>query len=100
GVDYDRVVRRLWIVVTACISVATALAGPVMFLGLLVSNLAYEFFKTQRHTILLAGSSLLSLIALVGALLLVERVFAFSTTVSVIINFFGGVYFLRLVLKE
>ena len=100
GVDYDGTVRRLWVVITAFVAVATALAGPVTFLGLLVANLAYEFFKTHRHAVLLAGSSLISIVSLTGALLVVERVFTFTTTVSVIVNFVGGVYFLRLVLKE
>lgn len=100
GVDYEATVRRLWVVVTALVSVATSLAGPVTFLGLLVANLAYEYFHTHRHAILLVGSSLISAVALVGALLLVERVFSFTTSVSVIVNFVGGVYFLRLVLKE
>lgn len=100
GVDYDGTVRRLWIVITAFVAVATSLAGPVTFLGLLVANVAYEFFKTHRHKILLPGSSLISIVALLGALLIVERVFTFTTTVSVIVNLIGGVYFLRLVLKE
>lgn len=71
-----------------------------MFLGLLVVNLAREFLKTYRHTYLLMGSTLISVIALVGGLLIVERVFTFETTLSVIINFVGGTYFIYLLLKE
>ncbi|RAK18686.1 iron complex transport system permease protein [Anoxybacillus vitaminiphilus] len=100
GVNYDYVVKRLLIIVTIFISVSTALVGPITFLGLLVVNVAYEFFKTYRHQFLLVGSSLISIIALVGGQLIVERVFTFSTTLSVIINFIGGIYFIFLLLKE
>ncbi|MEK4979869.1 iron chelate uptake ABC transporter family permease subunit [Bacillus sp. FSL K6-6540] len=100
GVNYDYVVKRLLIVVAVLISVATALVGPITFLGLLVVNVAYEFMKTYRHSHLITASILISIIALVGGQLVVERVFTFSTTLSVIINFIGGVYFIYLLLKE
>ncbi|HHY22143.1 MAG TPA: iron chelate uptake ABC transporter family permease subunit [Bacilli bacterium] len=100
GVNYDYVVQRLLIVVAIMISISTALVGPITFLGLLVVNVAYEFMKTYRHTYLIVGSILISIIALVGGQLIVERVFTFSTTLSVIINFVGGVYFIYLLLKE
>lgn len=100
GVDYDYVVQRLLIVVAIMISISTSLVGPITFLGLLVVNVAYEFLKTYRHTYLIVGSILISVIALVGGQLIVERVFTFSTTLSVIINFVGGVYFIYLLLKE
>ena len=35
GVDYDRCIRRLLLAVTLCIAVATAMVGPISFLGLL-----------------------------------------------------------------
>jgi iron complex transport system permease protein len=100
GVPYDYTVKRLLVVVAVLISIATALVGPITFLGLLVVNVAYQMFKTYRHGVLIFGSILIGIIALVGGQLLVERVFAFSTTISVIINFIGGVYFLYLLLKE
>ncbi len=100
GVPYDQVVRRLLIIVVILISIATALVGPITFLGLLVANIAYQFLKTYKHSILIPGSMLISIIALAGGQLLVTRVFTFTTTISVIINFFGGVYFIYLLLKE
>ncbi|GIP28880.1 putative ABC transporter permease protein YclO [Paenibacillus sp. J23TS9] len=100
GVDYDRVVKRMLVVVAILISIATALVGPITFLGLLVANVSYQFMRTFRHHFLILGAMLLSIIALVGGQLLVERVFTFSTTLSVIINLAGGVYFIYLLLKE
>lgn len=100
GVDYNRVVRRLWMVIAALVSVSTALVGPVTFLGLLVANLAYQLFATHRHSILIPGAMCLGVAALVAATLAVERVFSFSTTVSVVLNFAGSLYFLYIVLRE
>jgi len=100
GVPYNAIVKKLLIVVAVLISISTALVGPITFLGLLVANVAYQLLKTYEHKYLIPGSILISIIALVGGQLVVERVFTFSTTISVIINFIGGVYFLYLLLKE
>ncbi|MCG7408211.1 iron chelate uptake ABC transporter family permease subunit [Paenibacillus sp. ACRRX] len=100
GVNYDHVVKRLLIIVAILISIATALVGPITFLGLLVANIAHQLFKTYRHSVLITGSVLISIVALIGGQLIVERVFTFQTTISVIINFVGGVYFIYLLLKE
>ncbi|HEY4550828.1 MAG TPA: iron chelate uptake ABC transporter family permease subunit [Bacillus sp. (in: firmicutes)] len=100
GVDYDRIVKRLLVVVAILISIATALVGPITFLGLLVVNVTYQLFKTYQHKFLIIGSILVSIISLVGGQLIVERVFTFSTTLSVIVNFIGGVYFIYLLLKQ
>lgn len=100
GVPYNYVVKRLLVIVAILISVATALVGPITFLGLLVVNVAYEFLKTFRHFYLIIGSMLIGIIALLGGQFIVEEVFTFQTTISVIINFVGGIYFIYLLLKE
>lgn len=100
GVPYDYVVKHLLVIVAMLTSIATALVGPITFLGLLVVNVAYEFLKTFRHSYLILGSVCLSIIALIGGQFIVEKIFTFQTTLSVIINFVGGVYFIYLLLKE
>ncbi|SFK31912.1 iron chelate uptake ABC transporter family permease subunit [Brevibacillus centrosporus] len=100
GVNYDFVVKRFLIIIAILVSISTALVGPITFLGLLVVNVAHQFMKTYQHKHLIVGSALISIIALVGGLLIVERVFTFSTTLSVIVNFIGGAYFIYLLLKE
>ncbi len=100
GVPHGRITKRLLIAVALLVAVSTALVGPVTFLGLLVSNVAYRLLSTFRHKVVIAGTVLISIVALVGGQLIVERVFTFSTTLSVILNFVGGIYFLYLLLKE
>jgi iron complex transport system permease protein len=100
GVPYDKIVKQMLIIVAIFISISTALVGPITFFGLIVANLSYQFFKTYKHRTLISGAVVMSVIALVGGQWVVERVFTFSTTLSVIINFIGGVYFIYLLLKE
>ncbi len=99
GVAYHKLVMITLVVVAIFTAVSTALIGPITFLGLLVANLSYEIFKTYRHSVLLVGTVLVSIIALTLGQVLVERVFSFSTTLSVIINFIGGIYFMYLLLR-
>ncbi len=100
GLDYDRLVRKMLIAVSILVSVSTALVGPITFLGILVTNLAYQLVKNYRHSIVIPTAILISLLALIGGQLLVERVFQFNTTIGVIINFIGGLYFIYILLKE
>ena len=100
GVDYDYVTRHVLIIVTILISISTALIGPITFLGLLVANVAYQFVHSYQHKVIIPAAMLISVVALVGGQFIVERIFTFSTTLSVIINFIGGVYFIYLLLKE
>nr|WP_255553427.1 iron chelate uptake ABC transporter family permease subunit [Maritimibacter sp. DP1N21-5] len=100
GVSQDREVRRLLVVVALLVSVSTALVGPVIFFGLLVSALTYRIAGTWRHGVLLPVSALVSAITLVGAQTLFERVLGLQTSVSVVIEALGGVVFLILILRR
>lgn len=100
GVPYNYVVKRLLIIVAILISIATALVGPITFLGLIAVNIAYEFLKTYRHLYIILGSVFISIIALLGGQFIVDKLFSFQTTIGVIINFVGGIYFIYLLLKE
>lgn len=100
GVDYDRCIRRLLLGVTLCIAVATAMVGPVSFLGLIIANLSRQLLKTYRHTQLVLGSALIGMTVLAGGQLLVEHVFTYTVPVSVFITVGGGIYFLYLLLTN
>lgn len=100
GIDHKKLVNTMLVIVAILISVSTALVGPITFLGILVTNLSRELLKTYRHTYLIIGAMLISATALVYGQLLVERIFVFSTPISVIINFIGGLYFIYLLLRE
>ena len=96
GVDVDKTIRRLLLGVTVLIAIATALVGPISFLGLIIANLSRQLFKTYKHTWLIFGSAVLGMIILVGGQLVVEHGFSYSIPISVLITIGGGLYFLIL----
>lgn len=100
GVNYDKVVKKMIVVVSILVSVSTALVGPITFLGLIVVNVTKQMLKTYKHLYLVTASILVSVLTLIAGQFLVEKVFNFNTTLSVIINFIGGIYFIYLLLKE
>ena len=100
GVDYDRTIRHLLLGVTLLIAIATAMVGPISFLGLIIANLSRQLFRTYRHSWLIAGSSLIGMAVLAGGQLLVEHIFVYSVPVSVFITVGGGIYFLYLLLRQ
>ena len=100
GVDYDRSIRRLLLGVTLCIAIATAMVGPISFIGLIVANLSRQLLRTYRHTQLVLGSVLCGMIVLIGGQLLVEHVFTYAIPISVFISVGGGIYFLYLLLTN
>ncbi|EAH6554452.1 iron ABC transporter permease [Campylobacter coli] len=99
GINYQKISKQLMIIIAILTSISTALVGPITFLGLLVVNITYELFKTAKHSILLLACILISILALLGGVFFVSRIFDYNTTISVIINFLGGIYFIYLVLK-
>ena len=100
GVDYDRCIRRLLLGVTLAIAVATAMVGPISFLGLIIANLARQLLRTYRHTQLILSSALFGMIVLVGGQIIVEHVFTYAVPISVFITVGGGLYFLYLLLTR
>ncbi|WP_185975390.1 iron chelate uptake ABC transporter family permease subunit [Achromobacter sp. LC458] len=100
GVDYRRSLLLTLGAIAVLVSVSTALVGPVTFFGLLVSNLAYQAMGSDKHRYTVPAATLLGVIFLVGGQTLLERVLGLNTTVSVVIEFVGGVMFLALILRK
>lgn len=99
GVDYNGLIRRFMLIISLLVSVSTALVGPITFLGILVANVTYELFDSRKHRFMLTAGSLVACLSLVLGQFFIEHVFGFSTTVSIVINFIGGVYFMFLLWK-
>lgn len=98
GVDYDRTVRRLLLGVVLCIAVATAMVGPISFLGLIIANLARQLLKTHKHNHLIVGSALMGMLAIIAGQFVSQHIFSYAVPISTFITIGGGVYFLYLLL--
>ena len=100
GVDYDKIMKKSFVIIAILIAISTSLVGPLTFLGILVANITREMMKTYKHSYLVTVSILVSIFTLVFGQVLMERILHLSTPVSVVINMIGGIYFMYLLYKE
>lgn len=100
GVDHRKLTMRVLVLVAVLVSVATALVGPTTFFGLLVAHLAYQFMPKQRHAITIPAASLCALIALIGGQVLFERILGFEGSLSMVVEFLGGIVFIYLLTRR
>lgn len=100
GISYNFMVLKTLMITSILVAISTALVGPITFLGILVVSISRKMIHSYRHSYRIATAVLIGCFALALGCLLVERVFEFTTTVSVIINFIGGICFIYLILKE
>ena len=99
GVDHTRMVSVILVIVAVMVSVSTALVGPVTFFGLLVASLAWQLMPSARHVYVLPAAVLIAMICVVAGQVALERVLAFDSALSIVIEFVGGLVFIGLILK-
>ena len=99
GVDYQREVMIVLAMTSVLVSISTALVGPITFFGLLVAHMAYQTIGSAAHRFTVPAACLYSILFLLGGQLLLERVFSFNSSLSVMIEFAGGLLFIFLLLK-
>lgn len=98
GLGYDRVVMQALALVAVLVAAATALVGPMTFLGLIAASLAREVVPESRHALLLPAAAVTGAIILVAGQFLFERLMGQQSALGVIVEFLGGLLFLALVL--
>lgn len=100
GINYRQQITVILLLISILVAISTALVGPLTFLGLMVANLAYFISGSSQHRYLLPVSFLLGVIALIGGQLILEYVLHMAGTLSVVIEFIGGIFFIYMVLKR
>lgn len=100
GVAYLPAISLAMMGVATLVAIATALVGPMLFFGLLASALAYRFFPTPRHAVLLPGVALTAYAVLLGGQLIFERLLNMAGTLSMAVEFAGGLLFLLLIARR
>ena len=100
GVDYQPQVLRLLVVMCSLVAISTALVGPVTFFGLLVANMAYQWMGTRRHVWVLPAAVLWGCVLLLAGQVVLERVLGFNSALSVVVEFFGGLVFIWLLMRK
>lgn len=100
GIDTQRIYTISLVVISILISVSTSLVGPIVFLGMLVVNLARMSIKSFKHKDFMKLAALLSIVLVVGGQFIIDKVFTFEVTLPVLLNLIGGVYMIYLMMKE
>lgn len=100
GINVPRFQLVLLFVISGLVGLSTALVGPVTFLGFIVANVSYQWMNTYRHRELFIAGSLLAIFLLVFGQFLIEQVFKLNTTLSIVIEFVGGLYFVGKIVSE
>ena len=100
GVEVEKEQKKILWAIVLLTSTTTALVGPMMFFGFMMSNLAYLLIKEYQHKLLFSVAILLSFLSLTTGQMLVERVFQLQINVSMVIELVGGLFFFYLLAKE
>jgi iron complex transport system permease protein len=85
--------------ISILVSVSTSLVGPIVFIGLFVSNLTRIMFNTYKHKFLLPASILIGVNLLLGGVYLNDLVFT-DTNLPVVIDGLGALYFIYLCITK
>ncbi|BCA86195.1 iron ABC transporter permease [Enterococcus saigonensis] len=100
GISVAFLQKLLLFFIAAATGIATALVGPTIFLGFVITTISYEVFPRDNHRQLFVGASLIAVIFLVGGQFLLEQVFGLKTTISILIQFIGGLFFIIKIILE
>lgn len=99
GVDYPRSMSLQLALIAILVAVSTSLVGPTAFMGVFVANITYALARTHRHRVTLPMASAIAIAIFIVAQYLVEQMFNYNTSVSILINLVCGVYFLALMVR-
>jgi iron complex transport system permease protein len=100
GVNHRRSVIYTLILISLLMSVSTALIGPLTFFGFLVATLSYQVASTYDHKYVFPMAFALGFFVLTSAYFFMYHIFNAPSVVSVIIELFGGVIFLAVILRK
>lgn len=100
GVKYQASIIYTLVLVAVLMSISTALIGPLTFFGFLVAILSYQAAPTYDHRYVFPMAFAVGYSILTSAYFLLYHVFQAQTAVSVIIELFGGIIFLIVILRK
>lgn len=99
GIDHHRYVSFYLAMIAILVAVSTSLIGPTAFMGVFVANIAYALAGNYKHKLTLPLGCAVTIAIFIAAQILVEHVFNYKTTVSILVNLVCGIYFLTLMVR-
>ncbi|BDU09869.1 iron ABC transporter permease [Pseudomonas sp. RtIB026] len=99
GLDHGRCLRLQMALIAVLVAVSTSLVGPTAFMGVFVANIAYALARSARHQVTLPLACAVAIGMFLLAQMLVEHLFNYRTSVSILVNLVCGAYFLALMVR-
>jgi len=100
GVNHQFSVIYTLVLVSILISVSTALVGPLTFYGFLIATLTYQAVPSYDHRYIFPMALAIGFLIITGAYFFMYHIFNAQGVVSVIIELFGGIVFLLVILRK
>lgn len=100
GVKHRSNVILILVLVSILMSVSTALVGPLTFYGFLVASLTYQVAGTYDHRYIFPMALAIGFLIITAAYFFMYHIFAAQGVVSVVIEMFGGLIFLFVILRK
>lgn len=100
GVQHQRGVIYVLVLVSVLMAISTALVGPLTFYGFLVATMTYQAVPTYDHRYLFPMALAIGFLIITGSYFFMYHIFRAQGVVSVIIEMFGGITFLIVLLRK
>ncbi|GIO43122.1 iron chelate uptake ABC transporter family permease subunit [Paenibacillus apis] len=100
GVNHQASVIYTLVLVSILMSISTALIGPLTFYGFLVATLSYQAAPTYDHRYIFPMALAIGFLIITSAYFFMNHIFNAQGVVSVIIELFGGIIFLIVILRK
>ena len=100
GVKYQGSIIYALTLVSILMAVSTAMVGPIAFYGFLVATLSYQAVATYDHRYIFPMALAIGFLVITGAYFFMYHIFDAQGVVSVIIEMFGGITFLVVILRK
>jgi len=100
GVNHQFGVIYALILVSVLMSVSTALVGPLTFYGFLVATMTYQAAPTYDHKYIFPMALAIGFLIITVSYFFMYHVFRAQGVVSIIIEMFGGIVFLVVLLRK
>lgn len=100
GVHHKLGVIYTLILVSVLMSISTSLVGPLTFYGFLVATMTYQAAPTYDHRYVFPMALAIGFLVLTGSYFFMYHIFRAQGVVSVIIELFGGITFLVVMLRK
>ncbi len=100
GVNHQFGVIYTLVLVSVLMSISTSLVGPLTFYGFLVATMTYQAAPTYDHRYIFPMALAIGFLIITGSYFFMYHIFRAQGVVSVIIEMFGGIVFLIVMLRK